>query len=292
MRMTGAVTLGVLIIEALLAGAFALGFYWLGGWQWGLLFAGLLLLVIVLPWLGELKIVFDSEGPKGAVKIGWWGRVSFADRKTATHVVIRIIGIPIRRRMDKGKKQKIETQSQMGQAEVPPEFEPAAAEGLAEEHAPEPVGEEKPKEVPRQPAWWRRVDSETIGSFCRVIGSGLGATCELVWEADEIRVSVEDPAENAYADTALEQVVGRRQVGPVDLTVTTGQCNRRVRARYRIGLLRAALAGAQMVIDGRIPHFAKQMKNKQKKREAALAEDQKLIEQIMEQRALCEEDED
>lgn len=289
MRMAGAVTLGILIIEALLGGAFALGYYWLDGVQWGLLFSGVMLLLIVLPWPGELKVVFDSDGPKGAVRVGWWGRASFARRGTATQLVVRVLGIPIRRRIEKTK-----TEPETGDAEEPEEAETSAEaesateEGLAEERAPESDSSEV--ETPRRPAWWRRIDSETVEGLCRVVGSSLGATCELVWGAEEIRISVRDPAEQAMADAVLEQVVGRRQVGPADVTITSGDCDRRVRAIYRIGLLRAALAGAQVMIDGRMVQFMRRMKKQ--KECAEVDEDQRIIDEIVEQGALREEDED
>ncbi len=289
MRMAGAVTLGILIIEALLAGAFALGYYWLDGIQWGLLFSGVMLLLIVLPWPGELKVVFDSDGPKGAVRVGWWGRASFARRGTATQLVVRVLGIPIRRRIEDTKAEPETGEAEAPEeADAPPEFEPAAEEGLAEERAPE--SEENEVEARRRPAWWRRIDSETVEGLCRVVGSSLGATCELVWGAEEIRISVRDAAEHAVADAVLEQVIGRRQVGPVDVTITSGDCDRRVRAIYRIGLLRAALAGAQVIIDGRALSFARRMK--EYKECVEVDEDQRMIEKIVEQGALREEDED
>lgn len=275
MRMAGAVALGVLIIEALLAGVFALGFYWLDGWQWGLSFCGVLLLLIVLPWLGELKVVFDSVGPRGAVKVGWWGRVSFAQGKETGLLVVRVLGIPIRRTL--GEKEQVADEAAV--TEAPPEFEPAAEAGLAEERTPEPAAEETPM---KEASWWQRIDAETVEAFCRIIGSSLGATCELVWGADEIRVSVQDVTENAIADNVIAQVFGRREVGPVDLALTTGECDRRVRAIYRIGLLRAAFAGMQVVIDGRVSQFAKQMKRKRKKC-VVLDEDQRIINEILEQ---------
>ena len=284
MRMAGAVTIGVLIIEALLVGAFLLGFYWLDGLRWGLLFSGVMLLLIALPWLGELKVVFDSAGPKGAVRVGWWARVSFAQDESVMRLVVRVLGIPIRRRIEPKRKAEPESEG----AEAPPEFEPAAAEGLAEERTPEPSAKET---KPSRAGWWKRVDSETVEGICRVVGSSLGATCELVWGAEEIRISVRDPAEQARADMVLEQVFGRRQVGPLDVMLTSGPCDRRVRAVYRIGLLRAALAGAQVVIDGRIPRFAKQMKRKQKQ-DGEIDEDQRIIEEIVEQSGAHEEDED
>ncbi len=279
MRMVGAVTIGVVIIEALLTGAFLLGFFWVGGWQWGLLFAGLMLLLIALPWMGELKLVFDSVGPRGAAKVGWWGRASFAVGESTTQVVVRVLGIPIRRRIPRKPAKKAAPEPEA----PPPEPEEAVAE------APTPEAIEK---RPKLAKLWRRVDSETIEGLCRAVGSALGASCELVWGAEEIRVSVQDPVQQAMADSALEQVIGCREVGPLDLTVSSGPAERRVRAIYRIGLLRAALAGTQMAIDGRLLELAKRMKKKRDEPVVEVVdEDQRIIEQIVEQGASREEDE-
>jgi len=283
MRMAGAVTIGIVIIEALLAGAFLLGFFWLGGWQWGLLFVGLMLLLIALPWMGELKMVFDSVGPRGAARVGWWARVSFAVGESATQVVIRVLGIPIRRRIPKKPAEKTEPEPEA--EATPDEAEPVAEEAPAAE----PV-----EKAAKATKLWRRIDSETIEGVCRALGSALGATCELVWGADEIRVSVQDPAGQAMADSALEQVIGCRQVGPLHVTVTSGPGERRVRAVYRIGLLRAMLAGAQMAIDGRLPELVRRMKKKRNEPVPEVVdEDQRIIDEIAEQQcASHEEDED
>ena len=274
MRMAGAVTIGVVILEVLLAGAFLLGFFWLGDWQAGLLCAGVLLLLIVLPWMGELKLVFDSAGPKGAVRVGWWGRATFAVGESATRVVVRVLGIPIRRTLPRK-----------------PAEEPEAEEEVGPEAEPEPAPEAEPTEKPTK--LWKRVNSDTIEGVLRALGSATGATCELVWGAEEIRVSVQDPVGQEMADSALEQVVGSREVGPLDLTVSTGPGERRVRAIYRIGLLRAALAGVQMAIDGRLVALARRMKKAREEPAAEVVdEDERIIEQIVEQDASREEDEE
>lgn len=293
MRMTGVVAAGVLCIELLLAGAFALGFYWLGGVQWGLLFSGVLLLLMVLPWLGELKLVFDSAGPRGGVKVGWWGRASFSTGDTVTRVIVRVIGIPIRREIER-KSSKADEEEPAGEAAVSPEFEPAAEE-MVEEEKSEDIGVTEERDeaasVARLGSIWKRIDSETIERFCRVIGSALGATCELVWGADEIRVLVENPSEHQIADLTVEQVFGRREVGPADVSICTAEGPRRVRAVYRIGLLRAALAGLQVVIDGRVREFTGTMKGAGDRAEA-VGEDERIIEEILDRDGPCEEDED
>lgn len=301
MRMAGAVTLGVLIIEILLVGAFLLGFFWLDGWQWGMLFAAVMLLLIVLPWVGELKLVFDSAGPRGAVRVGWWGRASFAIAAEETRLLVRVLGIPIRRRFPSKPKEEPPKKPETAETAPPPE----PAEGVPREEVPvtegrtaEEVAEETPKaERPdrarKLSRLASRLDSETIEAGCRVLGSALGATCELVWGAEEIRVGVQDPVEQSLADSALEQVIGCREVGPLELSVSTGSGERRIWAIYRIGLLRAALAGVQMVIDGRLPAFAKQMKKKRSEPQVqAIDGDQRIIEKIVEQQgAACKEDE-
>ncbi|GEM_PF-4292986 len=304
MRMAGAVTLGVLIIEILLVGAFLLGFFWLDGWQWGTLFAAVMLLLIVLPWAGELKLVFDSVGPRGAVRVGWWGRASFAVAAEETRLLVRVLGIPIRKRFPSKPKQEPAEKPETAEPAPPPE----PAEGMPREEVPvaegrtaEEIAEESPRAEKAKTGETARklskltskLDSETIEAGCRVLGSALGATCELVWGAEEIRVGVQDPVKQPLADSALEQVIGCRQVGPLELSVSTGSGERRIWAIYRIGLLRAALAGVQMVIDGRLPAFAKQMKKKRSEPQMqAMDDDQRIIEEIVEQQGVaCKEDE-
>ena len=290
MRMAGVVTVGVLILEILIAGAFLLGFFWLDGWQWGLIFSGVMLLLIVLPWAGELKMVFDSDGPRGAARLGWWGRASFAVGESATQVVVRVLGVPIRRRIPKKPAKKAEPEPEAPRDEA----EPAVAEETPK--AEPPVKREKPTRAAEMAKLWRRIDSETIEGFCRALGSAMAASCELLWGAEEIRVSVQDPVGQDLADSALEQVIGCRRVGPLDVTVTSGPGERRVRAVYRIGLLRALLAGAQMAIDGRLPELMKRMKKRKRDDEPSpevVDEDQRIIDQIVEQQcASHEEDED
>lgn len=287
MRMVGCAVLGTVILQLLLAAAFALGLFWLDGWQWGLLLAGVLLLLIALPWLGELKVVFDSEGPKGAVRVGWWGRASFRVTERETRVLARILGIPIRRTTGPGTEEaKCEEEPAPPATEAGVEEMPAApaAEADVEEEAADTQAEKEARKAKaakkRSRPWWRKVpDVDTIEGFCRIAGSALNASNELIWGAEEIRVSVRDPVQKAMPDAALEQVFGSRAVGPVHLIISSGEGERRVRAVYRIGLLRAALAAAQVAIDGRAISFARMM-SKQDRKDPDLDRDQKMIEEI------------
>lgn len=274
MRMVGAVMLGTIVLQALLAGAFALGYLWLDDWQWGLLFAGLLLLLLLLPWLGQIRVVFDSEGPKGAVRIGWWGRANFRVEGEKTRVVVRIIGIPIRRTIDETSKRK----KKPAKKDPPPEAQPGArAEPVEEKRSPK--------------GWLERVrslklpDAQMVEGFSRVAASALGASNEFIWGADEIRLLVSDPAQSEVPDRTLEQAVGSRAVGPVHLIVSKAGERRRVRALYQIGLLRAVLAAVQVAIDGRAVSLARLVAKKSDERGADDLEsiDQKLIDEIKQQ---------
>ncbi len=288
MRMACAVSVGVLIIEALLAGAFALGFYVFGGVPWGLLCSGIMLLLLVLPWPGELRMVFDSEGPRGVVRIGWWGKVSFVTGDTTTRAVIRILGIPIRRTL---RKKAARGEQEREETEEPKKTEKAEIEEIPPVEDTGGDVEERREEPKELAPTWRGIDSETVEAFCRLIGSGLGASCELIWAAEEIRVIVESPAERAAVDSVIQEVFGRRQVGPVDVTLFAGEESRRVRALYRIGLLRAALAGVQVMVDGRIREFIRQQKAREQA-SGASDEDRRLIEKMEEEQSSREEDKD
>ena len=284
MRMTGAVVLGTIIIQVLLGGAFALGFFWLEGWRPGLLFAGIMLLLIVLPWPGELKVVFDSEGPRGAVVIGWWGKVSFNLGPAQPMAIIRILGIPFRRRIEPKKKPE-EAADERTEEEAEAEA-PSGAPAAEEDEAPEDVAESEDadaaEKVKRFGRWCERLrlpEMEKIEGFSRIAGSALNAGNDLIWGADEIRVWVHNPSEKEMADAAIEQVIGSRGAGPVHLIMTAGSGGRRVRALYRISLLRAALAGAQMALDGRAMRFARTRRKKSDEPEIK-DQDQRIIEDI------------
>ena len=270
MRMAGAVALLVVTIEALLALGFVAGLAWVGGLRGALLVSGIVLLVIVAPWLGDLRAWFDSAGPAGTVKLSWWGRLTFRTLADATELRVRFLIIPWRRRLERKPKHE----EPLEEAEAP------AAEAPTDEQAPV-----APKRGSRADALLRRVDAETVEGFSRVFGAGLQALNELTWGAAEIAVRIDDPAQQETADRTLERVMGRREVGPIDLMVATSGGGRRVRLRYRIGMLRAGLAMLQMAVDGRVVALARTMKQKkQAAAESARDGDEELIERIIEDR--------
>jgi hypothetical protein len=275
MRMAAAVALGILVIEILLAAAFLIGLYWLGTWWWGLLLSGALLLLLSLPWLGELKLVFDSGGPRAALRVAWWGRASFHVVDDQTRAIFRILGIPFRRTI--GGRAKPAVDEREDEEAPDPEDEGSAPEDReADQQA--PASEMRTRRKP----FWQLIDVDTIEGFSRAITTALSAGNELIWDARECRVWLTAPTGSAMADTALERVFGLRAVGPIHVILTGEPQQRRVRLRYRIGLLRGALAALQMIANGRAIQFARIMKQKSA-RQPLPDTDQDLIDDMLEQ---------
>ena len=66
MRVLLAVALILLFLEAILAFACFAGWHWLGGWPWGAVLVAGVILLIVAPWVGELRVEFDSAAGGGS----------------------------------------------------------------------------------------------------------------------------------------------------------------------------------------------------------------------------------
>ncbi len=265
MRMAAAVALLVLVLELLLALAFVLGSHWVGGWRGGLLVTGAVLLLIVLPWLGDLRIWFDSAGPAATVKLAWWGRLTFRTSPKATELRVRVLFIPWTRRTAKDEKPDAES------AEQPVPEEQVEGEAAA------------PR--PRRATVLRRLNADTVEGITRLALSGLQAANHLVWSAAEIKVRVDDVVQQETADRTLERVFGLRGVGPIDIMMATDEGKRRVRLRYRIGLLRTALAGLQVFVEGRPMAVARSMKRRDDGEAGTAADgDRELIDRIIQER--------
>jgi len=268
MRMAGASALLVLVLEALLLLAFVLGFYWLDGWRGGLLVAGAVLLVMLLPWVGELRAWFDSAGPVGTVKLAWWGRISFRAGVEATELRGRVLFVPWRKRISRQKEKE--------EAETAVCAEPPSTA----EAEPEPEARR-----PRRSQWLRRLNADTVEGAARLALSGLQAANDLVWSAAEIKVRVDDIVQQETADRTLARVFGLRGVGPINIMMATDEGKRRVRLRYRISLLRAALAGLQVLVEGRPMAVVRSMRRRDEREPATTADgDRELIDRIMQER--------
>lgn len=272
MRMAGASALLVLAVEVLVGLGFLAGWYWVGGLRGGLIVGGVVLLLIVLPWLGELAVRFDSAGPAAAVRISWWGRFSFRETPEASEYCVRVLGIAFRRSKP---KQPPEAAPESGAA-----AEPARAEAEAEApQAPAPAAQRKAA------SFMRKVNADTIEGVTRMGLAGLAAANDLLWGAREIVVRLDDLTEREVADRALHRVFGARSVGPLDLIVMTGDGTRRVRLRYRIGLLRVAMNVLQVAVEGQPLRLKAAMEQaKQGADDVCRDEDEELIQAIHEAR--------
>ncbi len=265
MRMAAAVALLVLVLELLLALAFVVGCHWVGGWHGGLLVTGAVLLLIVLPWLGDLRIWFDSAGPAATVKLAWWGRLTFRTSPRATELRVRVLFIPWTRRTAKDDS---------------PDAAPGAQAAPEEQAEGEPAAHNR-----RRTGLVRRLNADTVEAIARLALSGLQAANDLIWSAAEIKVRVDDVVEHETADRTLARVFGLRGVGPIDIMMATDEGKRRVRLRYRIGLLRAALAALQVFVEGRPMAVARSMKRRDDGEAPTAADgDQQVIDRIIQQR--------
>ncbi len=218
MRVIVVVALMVILLEVLLAAAFWAGKVWVGGWLGGTILLVAAVLLLVLPWIGDLQADYDTQTGQARLRLSWWGRVTFQPAPTK-EMRIQILFIPWRKKLDPRQ--------------------------------PKPV---RPSDTERQQTLARRLVSGAMGNFedtGRALIAVVQAVHELVWESGDFGVSVQSPTETQPADQAIAGLVGTRALGPIELSCTAdGQ--RRVQAHYRIGLLRAALTLLYMVLQGRL----------------------------------------
>jgi hypothetical protein len=214
LRLLGAGILLLLGAEVLLGLAFWAGCAWLGGPAAGAVLAAVVLVVALLPWVGEVRAEFDSQTRELLARVSWWAsaRVSFT---AEPELRLRVLGIPYRRKLRKR----------------PPA---AAAAAPARKPAPRPKAR-------------RRLDPRDLLRFAL---AGVLAAGELLVETRQVSVTVNAPAEIDVVDQIIAGVVGRRTLGPVDFQVLP-EGTRRVRLRYRIGLAKCLGAGLFVLIQGR-----------------------------------------
>jgi len=95
-RVFSASLLCLVILQVILALVFWAGYTWIGGVVPGALLAAATLILIALPWVGELVVVYDSQAQEMNVKAAWWGsaRLRFVDQP---ELRLRVCGLPYRR---------------------------------------------------------------------------------------------------------------------------------------------------------------------------------------------------
>ena len=213
MRVLGWVALVLLILEALVGFACYAGYAWLGGgWAGTALVLGVLLL-IVIPWLGDLVVEYDS-GSGLKVRLAWWAalQIKFKPREAR----FRILFITWRK---------------------------------AEAAKPRSHKRRRPQAAKKKASPWPAV-GKNLGGIGRVVLAGLQALGTLLAEAKELRIIAKSLTQNDMADAVLAGVVSEREAGPVRLELLSGG-QRRVEVHYRIGLLRACLTALYAALQSR-----------------------------------------
>lgn len=230
MRVLLAVALVLIILEAVLALAFWGGWVWIGGWRGGLILLAGVLLLLALPWIGDLYLDYDSMNNETRMRLSWWGRLVLRTRPTK-EIRGRVFFIPWRKKLDR-KTAKVEPREDVGRAP--------------------------------QVAWrFVRWGADNFNPVVRMLLAGLQAAHELLWESREFRVYVQAPTQLEPADRTIAGLVGDRTVGPLDLSCGGGG-QRRVQVHYRTGLLRATLTLLYMALQGRLHLLASLHKSARK----------------------------
>lgn len=207
--------LGVLAVEVLLALAFWAGWAWIGGWPGGLGLSALVLVLLILPWIGDLSVDVDSEIAKADVGLGWIGRITrLGAPKQETR--FRLLFVRWTQRDGDARKKK----------------------------------EKKPQRVkaPRRGPVGTVLDSAS--PILQMVSAGGQALVSLAMEAHELSLEVQSPTPLSRANTALAGIIGTRKIGPLRLQVT-GSGERAIRFRYRIKLVRAAAIGLNALVQAR-----------------------------------------
>ncbi len=213
MRVLATVAVILIILEAVLALAFWGGWVWIGGWSGGVILLVSALLLLALPWIGDLHIHYDSVNNQTEVRLSWWGRLTLQTKPTR-EIRGRVFLIPWRRKLK--KKARVTRR----------ECEPERGRKL--------VG-------------W---GTDKFYPVVRALLAVLQATHQLLWESREFSVYVQAPTQIEPADRTIAGLVGARTLGPLDFSCS-GQGERRVRVHYQTGLLQGALTLLYMYLQGR-----------------------------------------
>jgi len=187
-------------------------------------------LLIVAPWVGDLAVRHDSLASRTTVRLSWWG-AAVRGGKPAPHLAIYLLGIRVRKR-------------RLGA----------------------PV---KRRRKAKGRARWGRLARQARGhrvALTRLALMCLEAGHDLFWQAREVKVAVQAPTGLGFIDEGLAKLCGRRTLGRL-VVECSAEGERRLVATYRIGLLRAAVIGLRVLVEGRAPALASSLKRAQKETE-------------------------
>jgi len=213
MRLIWIVALGVFALELILGLAFWAGWAWIGGWPGGLGLLALALVLMILPWLGDLTVDVDSDIAKADVGLGWIGRFTrTGEPKRETRMRFLFFRWTQRDGVPRKKKKPVRVRA------------------------------------PRRGRVGAVLDSAP--SIFRMVSAGAQALVDLALEAHEFSVEVQSPTPLSRANTALAGIIGTRQLGPLRLHVS-GHGERAFRLRYRIKFARAAAIALSALVQAR-----------------------------------------
>ena len=236
MRVLVTVALVLILLEVVLALAFWGGWAWLGGWSGGVILLVGVLLLLALPWLGDLQIDYDTRSNEAKVVLSWWGGFTL-QTKAIREIRGRFFFIPWRKTFEE-KKTILRAKE-------------------------EEKGGERAREQGRKFVHW---GTENFYPVVQALLAVVQGTHELLWESRELSLHVQAPTQIEPADRTIAGLVGARTLGPLDLNCAA-KGERRVRVHYQIGLLRAALTVLYTYLQGRPQVLASLQKSAQKQAE-------------------------
>jgi len=237
MRVFLAAATMLLVCEAIIGFAFLGGYHWLGGGLGGLVVAGIAVVLLAAPWIGDIAVELDSAAGTSVIRLAWWGRI-VQEMKPSPRLRIYVLGICVRRVVKKPGK-------------------------------PKPRRVARSKKLVRRGLWrWLCRSFETLAPMLLSSGHLLHA---LFWEARRIELTVQSPTQFRLADEMIAKIVGSPKLGKLQLRcLYPGE--KRVVFRYRIGLSRAALAALVAIAQSRPRRLMRSMKDARRTWEAATVE--------------------
>lgn len=221
MRIFAVTTAIVLLMEAVLVLVFLAGLYWIGNWWSGMLLSIGALLIMLAPWIGDLRVNIDTHAGLTRARLAWWGSI-VQRTKPEPQMKICLFGIC---RTTKPKPS-----------------------------APKPAEEQKPEgdlmTTMRMLGRWAGWTEANLDPISRTLFAGLNAGNQLLWDAHAFSVMIQGPTEKPLIDGMLVRLMNSRAFGPLRLTLIHG-AERRILIDYRISLARAALAGLYAAVQSR-----------------------------------------